>query len=109
MVLRAAVPMCCVQGMRWRAEAHSVQVREVSAQVESLAPVEADLLGAWLEQVVAGDVALQDILGMAPAAQLRAPHDQRIFLTHSSHSYPLLAQPPAMHIYTPSRGGPRMT
>ena len=44
-----------------------MQVCEVRPQVEGLAPVKADLPGARLEQVIAGDVALQDISGMAPA------------------------------------------
>ena len=53
-----------------------MQVREVGTQIEGLASVEANLPGPRLEQVVAGDVALQDILWMAPAADSFAQHSK---------------------------------
>ena len=57
------------QGNAMRDQAHSVQVSKIFPHVKRLSPVEANLLAAWLEHVIATDMPLQYVLGMAPAAE----------------------------------------
>jgi len=63
------VPASMAQGNAMRGEAYGVQVSKVLPHVKCLSPVEADLLAAWLEHIIATDMPLQYVLGMAPAAE----------------------------------------
>ena len=49
--------------------AYCVEVGEVISEVEGLAAVHSKLLTAWLEHVIATDVALQEKLRVAPAGR----------------------------------------